>query len=75
MDTMVRMADFIPLLTVDYKIAFCQVTKDLPTLCQENIYHMVTKGYIPPVPNAPLKVSKKLQDHMDRWASRRQISF
>jgi len=70
-----KMADFIPLFTDDYKLAFCRATNNLPTLCQQNIWHLMTKGHIPPTPAAPLKISKRLQGHLDRWASRRKLTF
>lgn len=41
---------YIPMITYDYKLAFCQVTKDLPTLCQERIWDILIKPVCPPAP-------------------------
>ena len=62
--------DFIPLVTYDYKMAFCQVTKDLPEECQRMIWSEVVPPPLSP-PDTPIKPSKRLLNYMDRWAARR----
>ena len=64
------MADYIPLVTHDYKVAFCQSTNILPREVQQIIWHKALETQ-PVAPPAPIKPSKRLQRLMDGWAKRR----
>ena len=69
------MADYIPLVTYDYKLAFCQSTNTLPTDVQQIIWKNVLD--VPPPstpPKAPTKSSLGFQKMMKRW-SIRSIEF
>ena len=69
------MADYIPLVTYDYKLAFCQSTNTLPTDVQQIIWKNVLD--VPPPstpPKAPIKPSPRLKNIMQRW-SMRSIEF
>ena len=69
-----NMADFIPLTTYDYKVAFCQVTGTLPNEIQQVIWQKVISGSPPPTPpKAPIKPSRRLQNRMNAWKARRVI--
>lgn len=67
------MADFIPLTTHDYKLAFCQATNKLPTDVQRVIWRKTLEIPNDPPP-APIKPSPKLRRLMDNWKKRR-ITF
>ena len=68
------MADFIPLVTFDYKLAFCQVTNSLPVDVQRIIWNK-TLDIKPPnaPPPAPIKPSRRLSRLMEGWKARRQL--
>lgn len=64
------MTDYIPLVTHDYKVAFCQITGVLPQELQQIIWHKALE--IKPVaPPAPIKPSKRLARLMDGWHRRK----
>jgi hypothetical protein len=76
LENMIDTQNFIPLITEDYKLAFCQVTHSLPELCQSHIWSALMRDDIslPPTPQAPkkpYKISPRMRDHMDRWAKRK----
>ena len=52
--------DFVPLLTIDYKMAFCLATNALPTDIQRKIYNECL-GIPPVIPTAPIKRSTTLK--------------
>ena len=69
------MADYIPLVTYDYKLAFCQSTNTLPTDVQQIIWKNVLD--VPPPqdpPKAPIKTSPRLKKMMKKWSAR-SINF
>ena len=68
------MADFIPLVTFDYKLAFCQATNSLPVDVQRIIWNK-TLDIKPPStpPSAPIKPSRRLSRLMEGWKARRQL--
>ena len=69
------MADYIPLVTYDYKLAFCQVTNQLPEDIQRNIWNKVLYVSAPATPPpAPMKPSKNLKRLMNGW-SKHRINF
>jgi hypothetical protein len=68
------MADFIPLITFDYKLAFCQATNNLPTDVQRIIWNKTLDVEPPSVPPpAPIKPSRRLNRLMEGWKARRQL--
>jgi len=68
------MADFIPLTTFDYKLAFCQATNELPTDIQRIIWSKTLEVPILIAPRAPVKPSRRLEGLMNNW-KRRRINF
>ncbi len=69
------MADFIPLTTFDYELAFCQATNNLPTEIQQIIWTKTIEtqaSHTPP--RAPTKPSRRLEGLMKNWRQRR-INF
>jgi hypothetical protein len=69
------MADFIPLVTNDYRLAFCQATRNLPELAQVSIWKKVMQDVTPPStpPPTPIKPSPRLNRLMNNWKARRQL--
>ena len=66
--------DFIPLTTVDYKLAFCQATGALPGDIQREIWQRSTTTSPPSTPpGAPKKTrpSPRLARLMNGWAQRK----
>ena len=47
--------DYIPLITHDYKVAFCQATNKLPELAQREIWNKVLELTEPECPPTPVK--------------------
>jgi hypothetical protein len=71
LERMIDTNNFIPLITEDYKLAFCQVTRRLPELCQVHIWKTLIMDDISiEPPHAPKKTSK-LSIRMNRWAARK----
>lgn len=71
LEKMIDTQNFIPLITDEYKLAFCQVTRGLPELCQAHIWMAIN---LPP--SAPKKkLSPRLKSHMTRWSARKQLTF
>ena len=69
------MADFIPLITIDYKLAFCQATNELPRDIQQIIWTKTLENSAPHTPpRAPIKPSRRLEGLMNTWRQRR-INF
>ena len=69
------MVDYIPLVTYDYKLAFCQSTNILPNDVQQIIWKNVLDVSPPSTPpKAPIKPSPRLKNMMQRW-SMRSIEF
>ena len=69
------MADYIPLVTYDYKLAFCQATTHLPEDTQRIIWNKVLNVCAPSTPPpAPMKPSKNLKRLTDGW-NKRKINF
>ena len=64
------MTDYVPLVTHNYKVTFCQVTSVLPRELQEIIWNK-TLEIQPVAPPAPIKPSKRLARLMNGWAQRR----
>ena len=62
------MTNFIPLVTNDYRLAFCQATRVLPENTQVQIWNLILDKHI----QAPksCKISPKMQQFMNRWSSR-----
>lgn len=66
------MTDYIPLVTNDFKIAFCQSVNNLPSDVQQIIWKKVLETNAPTTPPpAPRKINRM----MNRWKSRRSINF
>ena len=72
LERMIDTQNFIPLVTEDYKLAFCQVTRSLPELCQRQIWSALMCD---PPPAPQKKMSDRLKSHMARWATRKQLTF
>ena len=74
-----NVADFIPMVTDELRLAFCQVTRDLPEGCQTQIWkHVLVHGAESFQPKTPEKkerpkFSSRLSGHMARWKARRQL--
>ena len=69
------MADYIPLVTYDYKLAFCQATNRLPEDTQRIIWNKVLDVAAPTTsPPTPMKPYKNLKRLMDGW-NKRKINF
>jgi len=64
------MADYIPLVTYDYKLAFVQATNILPHEIQQIIWYKTLETQ-PIAPPAPIKPSKRLNRLMNGWAQRK----
>lgn len=66
--------DFIPLVTDDYRLAFCTATKTLPSEIQQIIYKKALCTPSPPPPGAPKKKvilpSPRLAKLMEGWKGR-----
>jgi len=75
LERMIDTQNFIPLITEDYKIAFCQVTSGLPELCQVQIWKALMRDEPPQAPKKPYVISNRLKSHMARWAARKQLVF
>jgi len=65
--------DYIPLVTDDYRLAFCAVTASLPTDIQQIIYKKALNGGEVSAPSAPKKVtpSPRLSRMMEGWKRRK----
>jgi hypothetical protein len=75
-----NVADYIPLVTDNLRIAFCQVTHSLPELCQVQIWaHTLAHGteslLMPRTPEKKREISSRMKAHMARWATRKHIEF
>jgi len=71
-----NMADYIPLVTDDYRIAFCQATACLPNDIQRIIWVKTLELSRPEnPPPAPLQPSPRLARLMAGWKARRQLEF
>ena len=75
LEVMIDTQDYIPLITEDYKLAFCQVTSALPELCQIHIWKALMRGEPPQAPKKPYVMSDRMKSHMARWAARKQLAF
>lgn len=77
LEQMIDTQNFIPLITEDYKLAFCQVTRNLPELCQTHIWSALMRDDVSLPPPAPKKkkyeMSVRMKGHMARWATRKQL--
>lgn len=70
------MADFIPLVTNEYRLAFIAATSSLPNDVKEVIYKKVLyEGRSSSPPPAPKKItpSPRLERLMKGWKSRRNL--
>jgi hypothetical protein len=71
----IAMADYIPLVSDDYKLAFVQSTNKLPSDIQQIIWSKVLEvpppTTPPPTPRKPPRPSSRLQKLMNNWAKRR----
>ncbi len=77
LESIIDTQNFIPLITDDYRLAFCQVTRQLPELCQAHIWSAVIRDDNTFPPNAPKKkyeMSDRMKSHMNRW-TRRRLQF
>ena len=74
-----NVADFIPLVTDDLRVAFCQATGGLPENCQTQIWTQVlahgAESFQPKTPEKKdhPRYSKRMREHMDRWSARRKL--
>lgn len=74
-----NVADCIPLVTDELRLAFCQVTRELPEGCQTQIWkHVLIHGAESFQPKTPVKkerprISDSMRSHMDRWSVRRKL--
>ena len=69
------MTNYIPLVTYEYKLAFCQATNRLPEDTQRLIWNKVLDVSAPTTPPlAPMKSSKNMKRLMNGW-SKRKIDF
>lgn len=79
LEQMIDTQNFIPLITYDYKLAFCQVTRELPELCQTHIWSALMRDDVSLPPTAPKKkkyeLSDRMKSHMARWSTRKQLTF
>jgi len=76
LEQMIDTQNFIPLITDDYKLAFCQVTQSLPELCQTLIWSSLVRDDVSIPPPAPQKkMSDRMKSHMARWTVRKQLTF
>ena len=51
---------YLPMVTDDYRIAFCQVTKVLPELCQVEIWKQLLVDCEPIMPKTPEKKCERI---------------
>ena len=58
--------EFVPLLTTEYKYAFCNATRSLPTDIQKIIWEDVLRGTQPICPDAPRKRRSPLVERLRR---------
>ena len=79
LERMIDTQNYIPLITEDYKMAFCQVTSALPELCQVHIWKAPMRDDIsietPQTPKKPYVMSKRMKSHMTRWAARKKLTY
>ena len=77
LESMIDTRNSIPVVTDEYKLAFCRVTHSLPELCQSHIWSvlMILDSNIepPPTPKKTYRMSDRMRSHMDRWASRKLV--
>jgi hypothetical protein len=71
------MADYIPLVTHDYKVAFCQATDSLPNDVKQIIWkNLLEINTDPKPPGAPIKPSMRLDRLMAKWKkNRKHLNF
>jgi hypothetical protein len=69
------MAEYIPLVTYDLKLAFVQSTRQLPSDIQQIIWSKVLQmsppSTPPPTPRKPPMMSMRLQTLMNNWSKRK----
>ena len=77
LERMIDTQNFIPLITHDYKLAFCQVTRSLPELCQRHIWSELMRDDMsfPPPPAPKKNLSARMKSHMARWAARKALTY
>ena len=79
LEQMIDTEKFIPLITEEYKLAFCQVTCELPELCQIHIWSALMRDDVSLPPPTPKKkkyeLSPRMKSHMARWATREQLTY
>ena len=74
-----NVADYIPMVTDDLRIAFCQATRELPEGCQTQIWSQVlahgAESFQPKTPEKKERprISDRMLGHMARWNARRQL--
>ena len=74
-----NVADFVPLVTDDLRVAFCQVTQTLPEGCQVEIWKQVlahgAESFQPKTPEKKERPrhSDRMLGHMARWKARKQL--
>jgi hypothetical protein len=74
-----NVADFIPLVTDDLRMAFCQATIGLPENCQTRIWTQVlihgADSFQPKTPEKKERpqMSQRMREHMDRWSMRKKL--
>ena len=67
----IAMADYIPLVTEEYKLAFVQSTNKLPSDIQQIIWNKVLEVPPPTTPQKPPRPNSRLQKLMNNWTKRR----
>ena len=76
-----NVADFVPLVTDDLRLAFCQATRGLPENCQVQIWTQVlihgAESFQPKTPEKKerYRYSDRMLGHMARWKARKQLNF
>ena len=74
-----NVADYIPMVTDDLRLAFCQATNGLPENCQTQIWKQVLvyggESFQPATPEKKERprISDRMLGHMARWSARRQL--
>ena len=74
-----NVADFIPLVTDELRLAFCQVTRELPEACQVQIWKQIlahgVESFQPKTPEKKERprFSNRLTGHMIRWKARNHL--
>lgn len=70
LERMIDTKTYIPLVNEDYRLAFCQATRNLPELCQSHIWTAVMRDDIS-FPKPKYELSPMMKAHMNRWKARK----